>query len=97
MMLAASRIIAVSATAAREAVSRGANESRVTVIPSSVDCSSYRLRKPGGGADGFTVGWIGSPATTAYLEAVWPELAEFAAELSVGTVSLYRRAAIRHR
>lgn len=80
IMRAASKIVAVSEIAARDAVNRGAEADRVTVIPSPVDCAAYRTRKPGGNAEWFTVGWIGSPATTNYLEAIWPELAGFAAE-----------------
>jgi glycosyltransferase involved in cell wall biosynthesis len=73
----ASRVLAVSRAAAEEAVSRGADPSRVGVLPSPVDCSIVRVRWPGLFGT-FTVGWIGSPATTGYLEAIWPELAGFA-------------------
>lgn len=78
MMRAASRVITVSSAAAREAVRLGAEASRVAVIPSPVDCSGYRVRPAGGAGSSFTVGWVGSPPTTPYLEAIWPELAVFA-------------------
>ncbi len=77
---AASLVIAVSRFAAAEAIRRGAAPERVTVIPSPVDCAAVARRPAGGtGESSFTVGWIGSPATTGYLEAIWPELAAFAA------------------
>ncbi|MCE5271888.1 glycosyltransferase family 4 protein [bacterium] len=78
---AAASVIAVSRFAADEAIRRGAAPERVTVIPSPVDCAAVARRPAGGtGESSFTVGWIGSPATTSYLEAVWPELAAFAAD-----------------
>ncbi|MEA1997536.1 MAG: glycosyltransferase family 4 protein [Gemmatimonadota bacterium] len=77
-----SRVVAVSRAAAGEAVSAGASPRKVTVVPSAVDCRAYRTRESSGkeGEEGFTVGWIGSPDTTRFLEAVWPELARFASE-----------------
>jgi len=73
----AARVIAVSRTAATQAVARGAEEKKVSVLPSPVDTSAFcaeEKRKE----EIFTVGWIGSPATTGYLEALWPHLAAFA-------------------
>jgi len=72
----AARIIAVSRVARDEAVARGAPEDKVVVLPSAVDTRAYR----GGNRkrqESFTVGWIGSPATTCFLEAIWPQLARF--------------------
>ena len=74
----ASHVIAVSRVAAREAVSRGAEEKKVSVLPSPVDTNAYCAEK-NVDQKSFTVGWVGSPATTAYLEALWPQLADFAA------------------
>ncbi|MBN2288463.1 MAG: glycosyltransferase family 4 protein [Candidatus Glassbacteria bacterium] len=73
----ASRVLAVSRAAAAEVVSRGADPEKVVVLPSPLDCGSYRVRA-GLDPGRFTVGWIGSPATTPYLEAVWEQLAGFA-------------------
>ena len=72
----ASRVIAVSRSAADEAVARKAERKKVFVLPSPVDTSAYlaaEKRKKGT----LTVGWIGSPATTGYLENLWPQLTAF--------------------
>ena len=73
----ASRVLAVSRLAADQAISRGADPEKVGVLPSPLDCEAYRMRT-GREGDRFTVGWIGSPATTSYLERIWDELASFA-------------------
>ncbi|HUU26454.1 MAG TPA: glycosyltransferase family 4 protein [archaeon] len=85
----AARVIAVSRAARSEALSHGAREEKVSVLPSPVDCKAYRTkdyqdaepqgRKQAGPINNiFTVGWIGSPATTPFLQAIWPQLACFA-------------------
>jgi len=73
----ARRVIAVSRAALEEAAARGAARDKLTVLPSPVDAAAYRsgnLRDD----KKFTVGWIGSPATTPYLKSVWPQLERFA-------------------
>lgn len=49
---------------------------RVTVIPTSVDLDSCRLRDSSGAAGGLTIGWVGNPSGFGYLEAVKDALAE---------------------
>ncbi len=72
----AAAVIAVSEEAARQALLRGAPRGKITVIYTPVDCARLRpVEKPAGRL--FTVGWIGSPATSHYLEGIWPELADF--------------------
>lgn len=73
----AARIIAVSRVAADEAITRGAETNKVGVLPSPVDTGAYSMGKKRK-EETFYVGWIGSPATTGYLEALWPQLAAFA-------------------
>lgn len=53
------------------------HNSRVEVLPTVVDIERYdRERRPKRSTD-FTVGWIGSPSTAAYLRNVQPALAQF--------------------
>ena len=73
----ASRVLAVSRAAAGQATARGVDPKKVAVLPSSLDCAVYRTRT-GSRPDKFTVGWIGSPSTTLYLERIWEMLASFA-------------------
>jgi glycosyltransferase involved in cell wall biosynthesis len=71
-----SRVLAVSRAAYEQAAARGADPEKLRLLPSPLDCGLYRTRthrEPGR----FTVGWIGSPATTPYLESIWEELAGF--------------------
>ncbi len=87
----AARVIAVSETAREAALTAGAPAERVMVLPTPVDCASYRTRDQrlasreeadrqfNDGPGRFLVGWIGSPATTPFLQQVWPRLAELAA------------------
>jgi len=78
-MTLASRVLAVSRAAAGQAAARGAEPEKVVVLPSPLDCASY-LTRSGGEPGKFTVGWIGSPATTPYLAGIWERLAGFADE-----------------
>ena len=73
----ARRVIAVSRAALEEAAARGAARDKLAVLPSPVDTAAY---KAGSGRDDalFTIGWVGSPATTPYLESIWPQLEHFA-------------------
>jgi len=57
----------------------------VSVLPSVVDLSRYRVEK--GRRNGiFTVGWVGSPTTAPYLEPVAPAIREFANDRNVRLV-----------
>jgi len=47
---------------------------QVTVVPTTVDLTRYPLSQPVPSEPMFTVGWIGSPSTTAHLEHALPEL-----------------------
>ena len=78
---AAARVVAVSRAAAEEAVARGADPARVLVLPSPVDVGAYEGYEGRNGRreEVFTVGWIGSPATTGFLQTLWPQLESFAA------------------
>lgn len=76
-VVSAAVVIAVSEEAARQALLRGADREKTTVIYTPVDCARFELI-PERNTATFTVGWVGSPATSNYLENIWPELAEFA-------------------
>lgn len=73
----AARVIAVSRVAADEALARGAETNKVGILPSPVDTGAYSMEEKRKEKT-FYVGWIGSPATTGYLEELWPQLAAFA-------------------
>jgi glycosyltransferase involved in cell wall biosynthesis len=47
----------------------------VEYVPTAVDIRQYTPVDPGAERVGFTIGWIGTPLTAAYLEAVRPALA----------------------
>lgn len=53
---------------------REAGARRVELIPSVIDQDRYRPRPPQLGEGPVTIGWIGTPVTTAYLEQVAPAL-----------------------
>lgn len=58
----------------------------VTLLPSVVDTDHYRPADPASLSDGsspFTVGWIGSPSTAPYLQALIEPLQRFAKEQHV--------------
>lgn len=57
---------------------RQAGAMRVEVLPTVVDLERYPER-PCPDNDCFTIGWIGSPSTSKYLEAIAPALAEVCA------------------
>ncbi len=73
----AEAVMAVSGEAARQALLRGAQGEKTTVIYTPVDCARFKL-PPERNAETFTVGWVGSPATAHYLKEIWPELAVLA-------------------
>lgn len=50
-----------------------ANSPRVQIIPTVIDLNRYPLHQPIKN-DIFTIGWIGSPSTTTYLQAIAPAL-----------------------
>lgn len=72
----ASRVVAVSRAAKLKALEAGSRPEKTAVLPSPVECSAYRAVERSAG-EIFTVGWIGSPATTFFLEEIWPELESF--------------------
>jgi glycosyltransferase involved in cell wall biosynthesis len=57
---------------------RAAGARRVVSLPSVVDPARFACRPPLG--ERFTVGWIGSPATSKYVEDIAPALARFCRE-----------------
>ncbi|MEA2063536.1 MAG: glycosyltransferase family 4 protein [Gemmatimonadota bacterium] len=76
----ASRVLLVSKAAAEEAAARrGAGPGKLVHLPSALEVAAYKSRPGSGDSQVFTVGWIGSPATTRYLEEIWEQLAAFAA------------------
>ena len=79
MISEADSVVAVSETAADKAVEMGAQKENVSVIPTPVDCRSIRIleRRQNFSDSDFVVGWIGSPATTGYLESLFPVLERF--------------------
>lgn len=81
LMSAADSVVAVSKVAAGKALELGADKDSTFVIPTPVDCRSIRLleRRQNFSESDFVVGWIGSPATTEYLESMFPVLERFAA------------------
>jgi glycosyltransferase involved in cell wall biosynthesis len=59
------------------------NNPRVEVLPTVIDLSRYPespARREPGDVEPFVVGWIGSPSTAEYLDAIAPALRSFAAE-----------------
>jgi len=59
----------------QKAIEAGAN--KITIIPTVIDISKYRLRTKRVMKD-FTIGWIGSPITAKYLDALVPILKSLA-------------------
>ncbi|MFH1070817.1 MAG: glycosyltransferase family 4 protein [Candidatus Glassbacteria bacterium] len=70
-------VLAVSRAAAVEALARGASPEKVAVLPTPVDVSAFAGRNSRR-QEIFTVGWIGSPATTKFLAGLLPQLTRFA-------------------
>jgi glycosyltransferase involved in cell wall biosynthesis len=64
-------VIAGNTYLSQKAVQSGAK--RVECLPTVVDSTRYRL-KPSCESDVFTIGWIGSPTTVAYVEPVYAVL-----------------------
>ncbi|MCS6914171.1 MAG: glycosyltransferase family 4 protein [Myxococcales bacterium] len=57
-----------------------ARHTRVCWLPTVVDLSLYPVAPPPRPPRPFTIGWIGSPSTAAYLTALAPALAQLASE-----------------
>lgn len=55
---------------------RSAGAKRVEVIPTVIDLARYRIKEEVSNSPVFTIGWIGSPSTARYLEAIAPALAQ---------------------
>jgi glycosyltransferase involved in cell wall biosynthesis len=61
---------------------------RVQVVPTVVDMSRFPKAPPPRTVRPFTIGWIGSPATTPYLQGIAEELAAFARGRQVEIVAI---------
>ncbi|MDP2794824.1 MAG: glycosyltransferase family 4 protein [Sulfurisoma sp.] len=72
VMRVASVVVCGNGYLAHRAAAAGAN--RVETIPTVIDLDRYILPAVPAGNRPFTIGWIGSPATEGYLEAVKPAL-----------------------
>lgn len=78
VMRGASLVTAGNAYLADYALRAGAT--RVEIVPTVVDLERYQQAAlPHSGNAAFTVGWIGSPTTAKYLEAIAPALTEVCA------------------
>ncbi|HZS98872.1 MAG TPA: glycosyltransferase family 4 protein [Terriglobales bacterium] len=55
--------------------------SKVTVIPTVVDCEKYQYKPVGDGTRPLVVGWMGSRSTASYLSSIAPVLRKLAATL----------------
>ncbi|GAB4183526.1 MAG: glycosyltransferase family 4 protein [Thalassobaculales bacterium] len=76
VMARAGLVVAGNAYIAERAAAAGAR--RVEMLPTVVDLGHYPALPPAG--QGFTIGWIGSPVTAPYLEAVRPALSALVRE-----------------
>lgn len=65
--------------------------SKVALVPTVVDLSRYPSAPTEPDAGRFSIGWIGSPATTPHLQSVMPELAAFAQGRNVEIVAIGAR------
>lgn len=72
VMRGASTVVCGNGYLARRAAAAGAN--RVETIPTVIDLDRYPLPVAPAGNRPLTIGWIGSPATEGYLDAVKPAL-----------------------
>jgi hypothetical protein len=64
---------------------------RVTVVPTVVDLSRFPGAQAGAASGRFSIGWIGSPATTDHLQGMIGELAAFAHGRDVELVAIGAR------
>lgn len=79
VMQGASLVIVGNSYLADYAEQSGAR--KIEIIPTVVDWARYSFsERENMTADNFTIGWIGSPSTVKYLEAVAPALAEVCAQ-----------------
>jgi glycosyltransferase involved in cell wall biosynthesis len=76
VMREAATVIAGNAYIAERA--REAGAARVEIVPTCVDVAKYAVPPPLSGTIPFTVGWIGTPLTAHYLDAVAGALARLA-------------------
>jgi glycosyltransferase involved in cell wall biosynthesis len=83
VMLKASQVVVGNEYLAERARKSGAR--RVSILPSVVDLSRYRIEKRKSKGI-FTVGWIGSPTTALYVESIAPAIKEFAKDRDVRMV-----------
>jgi glycosyltransferase involved in cell wall biosynthesis len=74
VMLLADTVVAGNAYLADYA--RGVGAKRVEVIPTVINLERYTVALPAHDSVVFTIGWIGSPSTARYLQAIAPALAE---------------------
>lgn len=74
IMKAADLVIAGNSYLAARARAAGAR--RIAELPTVVDLLHYPLVPRPDGGDGLTIGWIGSPITSPYLDLLRPALAE---------------------
>ena len=65
--------------------------SKVALVPTVVDLARYPAAPTPPDPDRFSVGWIGSPATTPHLQSVLPELLAFASGRNVEIVAIGAR------
>ncbi|HUR35331.1 MAG TPA: glycosyltransferase family 4 protein [Vicinamibacterales bacterium] len=65
--------------------------SRVSVVPTVVDLSRYPAAPTTPDPETFSIGWIGSPATTPHLQSVMGELVAFARGRNVRIVAIGAR------
>lgn len=83
VMLKASLVVVGNEYLAQRA--RQSGERPVSILPSVVDLSRYRVEERMSGKP-FTVGWIGSPTTAPYLEFISSAIKEFARDRDVRMV-----------
>jgi glycosyltransferase involved in cell wall biosynthesis len=69
---------------------RQAGADRVEIVPTVVDLARYPIR-PSAGRDRLTVGWIGSPGTAVYLDAVKPVLQSLSETMPLKAIAIGAR------
>jgi glycosyltransferase involved in cell wall biosynthesis len=85
VMQHAALVIAGNEYLAERAQEAGAR--RIEIVPTVVDLARYAASPPSN-KSAFTVGWIGSPTTTSYLEALLPVLQRLAQEGPVKLIAI---------